>query len=95
LLKTFETSVSDYEITNFKRLKLDVDQYNEERDVAELQEVENVDMHIAYVGNTSLPRERRLPRDLSLDKIIGQIDKGISIRKCLNLFLNLKLFLMS
>jgi len=33
---------------------------------------------------TDLPQEWRVPRDLSLDNVIGQIHKGISTRKSLN-----------
>jgi len=34
--------------------------------------------------NSGLPREWRMPRNLSLDKIIGQMHKGASTRRTLN-----------
>jgi len=36
--------------------------------------------------NSTLPREWRVPRNLSLDNIIGQVHKGVSTRKSLNHF---------
>ena len=36
--------------------------------------------------NADLPREWRIPRNLSLDNIIGQIGQGVSTRRTLNHF---------
>jgi len=38
------------------------------------------------MNNAYLPREWRIPSDLSLDNIIGQIEQGVSTRQTLNHF---------
>ena len=43
-------------------------------------------------GQIDLPQELRVPRDLSLDNVIGQIHKGVSTRKSLNLLCELMAF---
>jgi len=40
----------------------------------------------ASVRNANLPREWRIPRDLSLYNIIGQIEQGVSTRWTFNNF---------
>jgi len=37
--------------------------------------------------NPKLPREWRTPRDLTLENVIGNIEKGVSTKKFLNKFL--------
>jgi len=40
----------------------------------------------AAATSTKLPREWRVPRNLSLDNIIGQVQKGVSTRRSMNHF---------
>ena len=40
----------------------------------------------AATTSTKLPREWRVPRNLSLDNIIGQVERGVSIRRSMNHF---------
>jgi len=44
------------------------------------------------VRNADLPREWRIPRDLSLDNIIGQIEQGVSTRCTFNNFCEIMAF---
>jgi len=40
----------------------------------------------AATTSTELPREWRVPRNLSLDNIIGQVQKGVTTRRSINNF---------
>ena len=40
----------------------------------------------AAATSTELPREWRVPRNLSLDNIIGQVQRGVSTRRSMNHF---------
>jgi len=45
------------------------------------------------VINPGLPREWRVPKNLSLDNVIGQVQKGVSTRRSLNQFFEHMAFL--
>lgn len=45
-----------------------------------------MDQLVKFVKLTYLPKEQRIHKDLSLDNIIGQIEKGFSFRHSLNNF---------
>jgi len=79
-------ATSDEQISGFQRLKFTVEE-NSKQKFAELQTSETaVDStpHIA-TGKTKLPQEWRVPRNLSLDNVIGQIHMGVSTRNSINL----------
>jgi len=57
----------------------------------EVQSIEPQDQPIesnngAATTSTGLPREWRVPRNLSLDNIIGQVQKGVTTRRSMNHF---------
>jgi len=57
----------------------------------EVQSIEPQDQPIesstgAAATSTELPREWRVPRNLSLDNIIGQLQKGVTTRRSMNHF---------
>ena len=52
-------------------------------------ELENqtVETRVNFDGvNSELPREWRVPKNLSLDNVIGNVQKGVSTRRSLNQF---------
>jgi len=53
-------------------------------DAAEQEAPTHEEVSPAPETNANLPRERRIPRDLYLDNIIGQIEQGVSTRHNLN-----------
>ena len=58
---------------------------NESNEEAAEQEAPNHEgVPPAPVRNADLPREWRIPRDLSLDNIIVQIEQGVSTRRTFN-----------
>ena len=67
---------------------------NKSEDTSKLPEVRSDDQGVqstesgAGTGtvNSGLPREWRVPRNLFLDNVIGQVHKGVSIRSTLNKF---------
>ena len=57
----------------------------------EIQSIEAEDQyaeqeHVANRINSDLPKDWRIPRNLSLDNVIGQVQKGVSNRSTLNQF---------
>ena len=77
-----ENSADDEETERLQELKETATEQNEEKsaklDTAE-KETDLIDHQI------NLPLEWRVPRNLSLDNVIGQIHKGDSTRNSLNL----------
>jgi len=77
----------DEEINGFQRLKIIAEQNNKENFAVELRAggtVANSTPHTA-TERTNLPEQWTIPRDLSLDNVIGQIQKGVSTRNSINL----------
>ena len=73
-----ENSADDEETGRLQKLTEIATGQNEELDTAE-KETDLIDHQI------NLPLEWRVPRNLSLDNVIGQIHKGVSTRNSLNL----------
>jgi len=71
-------------IQKFNRLNFSNNESNEEEAEQEAPTHEGVPP--ACVRNADLPREWRIPRDLSLDNIIDQIEQGVSTRCTFNNF---------
>jgi len=82
-----ENSADDEETGRLQKLTKTVVEQNEEKsaelDIAELDIVEKETGLIDHQIN--LPLEWRVPRNLSLDNVIGQIHKDVSTRNSLNL----------
>jgi len=50
-------------------------------------EIQSIESRVyTKVINSGLPREWRVPKNLSLDNVIGQVQKGVSTRRSLNQF---------
>jgi len=63
-------------------------------EVSKLPEIQSIESRIESIEygagrdliNSGLPREWRMPRNFSLDNVIGQVQKGESTRRSLNHF---------
>jgi len=83
---------ADDEFTNIQQADTGLE--NKFEDTSKLPEVQSDDQGVqstkSRVGtdavNSGFPREWRVPRNLSLDNIIGQVHKGVSTRSTLNQF---------
>jgi len=67
---------------------------NKSEEVSKLPKIQSIEPGIQLIEygvgadtiNSRLPREWRVPRNLSLDNVIGQVQKGVSTRRSLNHF---------
>ena len=54
----------------------------------EIQPVDSAKQPIENLQQDDLPKDWKIPRDLSVDNIIGQIHKGVSTRRSMENFCN-------
>ena len=80
---SLKKSADDEEIGSLQKLTEIAEEQNEELNTVELDTAEKETDLIDHQIN--LPMEWRVPRNLSLDNVIGQIHKGVSTRNSLNL----------
>ena len=74
--------------------QVDTKLQNKPEKVTQLQENQSIELESQLVKsgaspkiiNSELPREWRVPRNLSLDNVIGQVEKGVSTRRSMNHF---------
>ena len=78
-----KNSVDDEETGRLQKLTKTAEEQNEELDTVELDSAEKQTDLIDHQIN--LPLEWRVPRNLSLDNVIGQFHKGVLTRNSLNL----------
>jgi len=71
-------------IQKFNRFNLCDKESSEE--VAEQETPTHEGVPPTHGSNADLPRELRIPQELSLDNIIGQIEQGVSNRRTLKFF---------
>ena len=65
---------------------------NKIEETSKLQEIQSIEQGVQLVEtgtgieaiHSGLPREWRVPKNLSLDNVIGQVQKGVSTRRSLN-----------
>ena len=85
-------SSADDEVPNVQQV--DTGLNNKTEEASKLQEFQSIEQGVQLIEsgtgieaiNSGLPREWRVPNNLSLDNIIGQVQKGVSTRRSLNHF---------
>jgi len=89
--ESIKITVDDDESVNQKIVTDQLGKSVKDNQLEEAQSIEPQDQPIesgtgAATTYTELPREWRVPRNLSLDNIIGQVQKGVTTRRSMNHF---------